>query len=263
MFAETTYVLEPELQSWLARPARLKAEARLTLRILVCVTLALAGFIGALAYHDLGELFALRAQGRVEQAFITNRKKVSGKAYSYYVTYALEMQGVSIEDEAQVSESDYNQKHIGDTVFLTFLPQSPQVHRLGRVTDERVRDSVVNWTLGMVACVGLLGAGTTVTAFEYSRELRLVREGVPAQAVISKCIAPQPNTKYTDYKVTYRFTPPSGEQVQTCSVVGSVGKQLSVGKIVTVLYDAAAPRQSRLYCALRYAEVARTDTTPS
>lgn len=263
MFAEPTYQFEPELRSWLERPARVKEEAASGLRAMICFTLAVVGIIGGFACHDLGELFTLQAHGRAGQAIITNRRKVEGKAYSYYLSYALTTEKGWIEEEAQVSEPLYEQKHNGDAIFVSYLPQSPQVHRLGLVTAERVHNRTAAWALGLLACAGLLGSIITITAHEYSKELRLVREGVLAQGLISDCVPPQPNSKFTDYQVTYRFTLPSGEQIKTCSVAGLVGKQLSAGQIVTVLYNAANPRHSRLYCALRYAEVSHTDITPA
>jgi len=260
MSAESTFQFEPELRSWLARPARVKKEAKAALRGMLWFTLVVVGIISGFAYHDLGELIALQAHGRTDQGVIIGRREVKGKGVSYYLSYELKTQKGVIDDEAEISAALYKQKHIGDAVFVSFLPQSPQIHRLGLMTAERVHNSTVGWTLGLLACGGLLGFITTMVAYEYSRELRLVREGVPAQGFISDCVAPQPNSKYTDYQVTYRFTPPSGEQIQTCSVAESVGKQLCAGQIVTVLYNAANPRHSRLYCALRYAEVVRTDT---
>ena len=89
MSAESTYQFEPELSSWLERPARVKPEAKATLRGMVWFTLAVVGIIGWFAFRDLSALFALGAHGRTEQAVITNRKMVKGKGYSYYLSYVL------------------------------------------------------------------------------------------------------------------------------------------------------------------------------
>lgn len=92
--------------------------------------------------------------------------------------------------------------------------------------------------------------------YEYRKELRLARDGVPVPGLITNCLPPQPNTKITDYTITYRFATPNGEQIQTCSVSEELGKLLAAGKTVTVLYNADNPRHARLYCALRYTEIA-------
>src|SRR4051812_25769515 len=110
MSAESTYQLEPELRSWLARPARVKEEATSALRGMICFTLAVVGIIGGFAFHDLSELFALQAHGRADLAVVTHRKKVEGKGYSYHLAYELATQNGWIEDESEVSASLYEQK---------------------------------------------------------------------------------------------------------------------------------------------------------
>ncbi len=255
MSAEPTYQMEPELRLVARRSARVKVQAWTELRTIALTGCVIALVIGWFAARDLQDLYALRERGVTQQAVVTGKRKVHGKSDSYYLSYSLQQHDAAVQDEDQIPKSLYEQKRVGDTLPITFLPGQPQTHRLGHVRDERVQERSISWALGLLCASGLFGLLVSAMWFEYCKELHLTREGVPAPALVITCVAPQPNTKTTQYSVTYQFEAQGGEQTQTGSVSAEVGKQIVEGQTVTALYDAADPRRACLYCALRYTEV--------
>ena len=251
-----SHEFEPELRMGTPRPARVKAQARRELQVITLFTLVIAWIICWFASRDLDGLYALRAHGVTGQATVTDKRKTHSKSDSFYLSYSLQERGIEINDEDQVSESVYEQKRQGDPLPVTYLPERPQIYRLGHVRNERAQARTAAWALGLLAWLGLLGLGLATSAYEHRKELRLARYGVPVAATISDCKAPQPNTKTTNDTVTYRFAAPDGEHTGVCSVSGEVSKNLATGHTVTAFYDPANPRRACLYCAFRYTEIA-------
>lgn len=255
MSLQASYQLEPELRFGLPRPARIKPQEIASLWGIVLVTLTIACLIGWRASLDLSDLYALRDHGKTWQAVVTDKRTVHSKSDTYYVSYLLRAKNTLIEDEDSVSSSLYERLRKGDSLSVTFLPEQPEIHRLGYVKDRRVRAGWVNWGLGMLAGTGIFILLIAAMVYEARQELYLVRYGVPAAAVISALVPPEPNAKIPNYSVTYRFLLPTGEQTRKCSVSSEVGKLLTEGSTVTVLYDPAKPRHSCLYSALVHTEM--------
>lgn len=115
-----------------------------------------------------------------------------------------------------------------------------------------------------IALVWLAGIGLIVAlvigwfAFRDISDLYTLRtRGVTAQGGITdkRKFHGKSDSYYLSYSLHTVYINMEEAQIQTCSVSVDIGKQLAADQTVTVLYDAANPRRSCLYCALRYTEI--------
>jgi len=236
------------------RPARITASNRAALFYIILFILGIALLICWFAARDLDEIYALHRHGVTVEGIITDSRMVHGKSNTYYLGYSFPMSKTRIFDENQVSKEMFDRKSIGDSLTVTFLPSDPQIHRLSIINDRSVLGCWLKWASGLLLWLVPFGSVCLGIIYQYRSDLQLARYGVPAQALIKECTVPISN-RPTDYRVTYRFAAPKGEQTKICSVSCKAGKEFIVNETVTVLYDAANPNFSRLYRALLYSEI--------
>jgi hypothetical protein len=139
---------------------------------------------------------------------------------------------------------------VGDTVTITYLPESPSIHRVGPVSEETVQTIGREYkTLVQIlfflfsflfVFVGLFAILPNWVAAR--KNVRLVRYGTPTRAVV---------TAVSPYGVSYSFEiPGQGKVTSGSSITGIDGNKLEVGDGLTVLYDPKRPRRYALYRGL-------------
>src|SRR5262249_48710454 len=157
----------------------IKPEAWKAVWVPALAALVIAFVIGWLASRDMSDLHALQSHGVEAHAIITGKRRSGGRSTSYYLAYTMRTPNGFVDDEDQVKATLYEERHKGDVLLLTVLPEHPETHRLGRVDDFRVQDRGIAWTFGILGDIGIFGIVITGMLYDYRRELHLVQRGIP------------------------------------------------------------------------------------
>jgi hypothetical protein len=252
----STYKVEPELSLYAQRSVRLSAEALKGRRILVVLLLVLNGGCGLFCLSNLSVLRTLQREGKTLHTPILKKWVEHGKTTTYYLKYAFTVAGHTFTDSQDVSEETYDQVHVGRPLLVTYLPRRPAVHRVGVVNEARIAASKRASALIICLLTAFLCLPWMLVETDYHRQLQLARLGVPVPGLIVSCTPPEPNTKMTDYKVSYTFISPAGrEQTGSTQIPPDMGKQLVPQMTVTVLCDRDKPARHALYLSLKHVRV--------
>jgi len=250
------YRFEPELTSRTPRRVRFKAKTQRARLVMVNALTAVVLACFWLASRDIRELHALQTSGVTRNAEVYKEyESHDDDEANYYLRYRYSADaGEIITGRIRVPESRYNQTQIGDTLPITFLRADPTHHRVGQVDASRVARQNRNWWI-IVALVTLLFGGIFALCERWRRRnLRLLRDGVPVAAKVTRLRAI--NNETLAYYVTYAFSLTSVlVYAKEVSVPPALYMRLAEGDTITVLYDPENPERNRPYDHIPDAEL--------
>lgn len=213
------HTVEPELRGRTPRPARFTVGAQAARASLLALMFLGVGLVGWCAAQDVGDLAALRAEGRTTTAVVMGKHKTHGKTTSYYLDYGFLGNLVWVNDDEEVSSSEYDRAQMDAPLLVTFLPAHPQTHRVGVVGNARIARQRTSWTVGGLATFAVLGMLVVFTERQYRNHLYLLRDGIPVTGTVMDQHVVR--GKSTTYYVRYQFPPASPGAVQTRQIAAS------------------------------------------
>jgi hypothetical protein len=215
-------------------------------RIFLWILLLSCLIIGPLwAMSTVGRLDKLKHTGKVLDADITDSSVTQGKSKTYHMTVDFSVGNDSVEQRRVVPEEVYQSYVNQPKIPVTVMPGDPNDFEIGAVTDEIVSGKRTNWTLGVLAFIGL--AAIFVLAFELSLsfERRLLTSGQAVEGrVLSATVV---KGKATTTTVSYSYATEFGERAGSSTLNGDMTVAFSPGRPMIVLYLKNDDRKSRPY----------------
>jgi hypothetical protein len=250
--------IELELQASTPRPAQFTRQTRLVRYALLNLAILLLLCLHWRLAANVGELRDLADNGQTTWASIVG--SYVDCSNSYYLDYQFSPPGAVANQtgRARVRLLDYLRFHRGDCVKVTYLPDRPDVHRLGTMDDDLIR-SVESHGISDLALVALIGA-VTLGAMEWHLQtrLRLLREGIPVVGAVVSHVIVRGNGRGN--KLVFSYDATYGDRVyREVMVSGRVFNHLCDGDPITVLYDEARPALGVPYLAITEAEIVGVD----
>jgi hypothetical protein len=217
-----------------------------------------------LTQRDLNELFSLQRLGRVTegQVFNKERKAQIGNAASGLVYYCYRVDRLSVTGRFRAARADYPLLPTGQHLTVTYLPNRPRIHRLGIVDVGRVQRECAAVLLLLLTALVDVGLPVIAVERELRRQLRLARNGVAANGVITGCKPILRRGRRVGYHVRYEVTTPEGAIIEDSARIGLYeGEPTLVGFPLTVLYDPKNPLYNRPLAAFRRVSFSRLPKT--
>ena len=152
--------------------------ARWFLLLLLLVRLGHSLWYGSV---DISELNALQKHGQATQAQVINNVALAG-----YANYAFRVNATAMVSSFPVPPSEAKNYPLGKYLPLVYLPDNPQIYRLGTVNAEVIRGQMGGWFL--LGLQGLLVIGLPFLLLErrWQREMRLARDGSIATGQVTE-----------------------------------------------------------------------------
>jgi hypothetical protein len=122
--------------------------------------------------RDMNRLAALRARGIEGRAVITAlHKNTSGGRRAFSVSYRFEAAVRFCEGVRGVPERYYSRAKVGDAMLVTYLPDDPENHYVGRVDDALLAGRRENQAIGL-GIVGAVCGGMLLALFHDAQKKR-------------------------------------------------------------------------------------------
>ncbi len=238
--------LETLRQSW--KPPRelsraLPREVQLTIGGILLMGLALLLFAGALAAYmaiqgaavkQVRRQALLTQQGVTTQATITRLWRRNDKERQPMVTYRFEHSGRIYAASTSVSPKTWEQMREGSPLSVRYVPSDPDINH----PEDWPASRIPAW-LPMVVALCLAALGVFVF-YWVGRQKRLLSEGRPAPAVVTRYTSGQHGSKYAHYEFAAGGTVAKG-------ATGVSRGSPKIGDTVCVLYDPEKPRRNVCY----------------
>ena len=255
-----SFEMEPELLVPPPRAVRLARRTWLYPLRLWGVSLAILTIGGGLTMlfrtaPNEREALALKERGVVIEGRVTTiRKQPAGKNsssrdlvdYEYFVDGKRYTGTESLDTLLRQTDNGPHLTAVGDVMTITYLPESPTVHRREKITDESVRQAehgysdIIYFVLGLTAlvsasCVVIV---LPVRIIELRRYLNLARYGIPVSAEV---------TTVDHLGICYRFDRAGQEVCGSATIKEILGVKLQTGSFTTVVYDPRVATRYALY----------------
>jgi hypothetical protein len=224
------------------RDVRLTPAGRVVLGVttaLFLVSLVLGAALFRTAERQATEQGALAQHGLESNAEVVRLWRGSSESKRSMVAYRFAVGSHAYDAQAPISLPRWKALQVGAHVHVRYLPSDPTVNLLDG-TAPRVMPLWVPWIIGS-AVAGLGVAGLLMLR----NQLRLLTDGRPAPAIVTRLIKHRSSHGGTHRSITYDFPLLSGATARGRSVAPR--KPPAIGSVICVIYDPERPRTSMLY----------------
>jgi hypothetical protein len=229
----------PELMGPVPRKTRLSADGVASATVMTgLLLLALAGTVWACI--AMARYWTRTAALRDEGSEIVGEIKrlwSSGRGSTHMVSYEFTANNVAFTGQSSVPTDRRHELRVGDPLRIRFVPANPATNRPAD-WEESALDSSLTFLIPIVP--GVFGV---VLLSQLRWQRRLVAEGLPAAAVVTRCYRGSRGSRWIDYQ----FRAEDGRVGE-----GTDNVRLEVGTAICVLYLPRNPRRNQRYVGSCY-----------
>jgi hypothetical protein len=221
----------------------LPRDVQLSVGGMLLMGLAFLLFLGAVfAYRAIQSAAARQAQrqamleqrGVDTEAVITRLWRRRDKERQPMVTYRFEHEGRVYEGSSSVSLRAWREMKEGEPLAVRYVASDPGVNQ----PRDRKASGTPSW-LPLLVALSLAGTGAFLVYF-LGRQKRLLSEGRPAPAIVTRYTSGQHGSKYAHYEFA------AGRAVAK-GATGVARGSPKIGDTLCVVYDPEKPRRNARY----------------
>lgn len=205
-------------------------------------------------YRHVRKWGALSRRGVETGGTITKKRIHEGKARFYSIEYRFIAAGSAVDGFEDIEEGRWLALKAGDPIRVTYLPKVPEISAPLARSSMKFTDFVEPKLLVLAVITPLLFAFmASLISQAQRRAMRLVREGVPVLATV---------TKVSGGRVSHSFETPSGTQRGSFIYNSAAVPRPAPGDQFVVLYDAERAGRNLPWPILRSFYASRDGDVP-